>query len=69
MEATMVDPTLLMSITARTELEERDRRAAKLRISNRQQVNNRSGVMKKVAFGLALSVAITSLLVLLIGAV
>ena len=64
----MVDPTLLMSITAKAELEESDRRAAKLETFNRQPVIEPSGSMKKVAFGLAFSVAIILLLVLLVVA-
>jgi hypothetical protein len=68
MEVTMVDPTLLMSITAKAELEESDRRAAKLETFNRQPVIDPSGSMKKVGFGLALSVAIILLLVLLVVA-
>ena len=64
----MVDPTLLMSITAKAELEESDRRAAKLETFNRQPVIDPSGSMKKVGFGLVLSVTSILLLVLLVVA-
>ncbi|MFC1922078.1 hypothetical protein ACFLY4_02215 [Chloroflexota bacterium] len=65
----MVDPTLLMSITAKAEIEEIDRRAAKLGTFNRQPAIDLSELMKKVASGLTLLVAITSLIVLLIAAI
>ena len=63
-----MDPTLLMSITAKAELEENDRRAAKLKTFNRQPIIDPSGSTKKVGFGLALSVTIILLLVLLVVA-
>ncbi|MFL7891700.1 MAG: hypothetical protein ACK2UM_05145 [Anaerolineales bacterium] len=63
----MLDPTLLMSITARTELEERDRRAQKSKTHNLPREDAPSRSMNNVTIGLISSVAITFLLVLLVA--
>jgi hypothetical protein len=48
----MLDPTLLMSITAKAEMEEQDRRAKKLKTFNRQREIAPIRSMNKLILGL-----------------
>jgi hypothetical protein len=63
----MLEPTM-MSIIAKAENDEIKKRAERMRVYKSQQVRNRSDGNKKLAVGLTLSGAITSLLVWLIVA-